>query len=177
MLRPGTDAELVRVNPRARPAVAAFAGEHAGQLDGVVQEERTTSVRQLVLDWQSAAGSGMRLGNLLKYRDSVGLNALVKGLGYHSTAIVGNTAYPCVHEDDKGWLYFALPQGVKQFMLTRRELKGHESPLPEEYQITVRVAAPKTAAAPEAKPEQASPTKDVRPDMESEPSPDKDAGT
>ncbi len=177
MLRPGTDAELVRVNPRARPAVATFSAEHAGQLDAVVEEERTASAQQLVLDWQSAASSGMRQGNLLKYRDSVGLNSLLKGLGYHSTAIVGSTAYPCVHEDDKGWLYFALPQGVKQFTLTRRDLKGGESPLPEEYRITVRVAAPKAAAAPEGKTGQASPTKDVQPGMESETSSDKDAGT
>jgi hypothetical protein len=151
--------------------------EHAGELDAVVQAERTASARQLVLDWQSAAGSGMRLGNLLKYRDSVGLNALRKGLAYHSTAIVGSTAYPCVHEDDKGWLYFALPARVKEFTLTRRELKGRESPLPDEYRITVRVSAPETAAGPEASSEQASPTKDVLPDMESGTSPDNDVGT
>jgi hypothetical protein len=177
MLRPGRDSELVRVNPRSRPAVARFVTEHAGELDAVVQAERTASARQLVLDWQSAAGSGMRLGNLLTYRDSVGLNALRKGLAYHSTAIVGSTAYPCVHEDDKGWLYFALPARVKEFTLTRRELKGRESPLPDEYRITVRVSAPETAAGPEASSEQASPTKDVLPDMESGTSPDNDVGT
>ncbi len=167
-LRPGTDAELVRVNARSRPAVRTFATLHAEQLDAVVQEELKTSARQLVLDWESAAGSGMRLGNLLKYRDSVGLNALLKGLGYHSTAIVGSTAYPCVHEDEKGCLYFAVPNGAKQFTLTRRELKGRESPFPEEYRITVRVSAPK---APEPK-SQKVPADDVKPDTKSAAAPD-----
>lgn len=178
-LAPGVEAELVRVNVRSKPAVSAFRTRAAEKLDAPRKAELAEATRHFARDWENAASSGMKLGNLMTYRSSMGLNSLLGGLGYHSTALVGNTVYPCVHEDGEGWLCFLVPRGTRQFVVTERKSEQRPSVFPQEYRFTVNVpaaAAGKSSTAAKPKESAKVPGEEARPDdalrSEAEPMPD-----
>lgn len=58
---------------------------------------------------------------LEKYRNTVGLASLVKGVGYHVVAEYQKEIFRCVYEDSEGRLYFLLPRGIRQFKIVARD--------------------------------------------------------
>jgi len=75
--------------------------------------------------------------DLINYRNKVGLNSLMGGLGYHMEARVNNKIYPCVHDDFQGGLYFLVPKGTLQFEIMGRKLDSGRTPFPGKYQVQV----------------------------------------
>jgi hypothetical protein len=146
-LQPGPEADLVRVNMRPNELLREFYAEHVAELDAERRRVLEGAAREYVEAWHDSAGSGMLYGNTSRYRDSVGLGALLRGLGYHSAAIVDKVVYPCVHEDDDLNLYFIVPHGTTEFELTERE-RSEVSVFPSEYRFTVKVAAAAPAESP-----------------------------
>lgn len=147
-LQPGPEADLVRVNMRANELLREFYAEHIAELDSDRQRQFESAAREYMEAWHDSAGSGMLYGNTSRYRDSVGLGALLRGLGYHSAAIVDKVVYPCVHEDDDLNLYFIVPRGTTEFELTERERFAGVSVFQSEYRFTVKVAAAAPAEPP-----------------------------
>jgi hypothetical protein len=145
-LQAGPDTELVRVSVRSNPLLARVADEQAEALNADRLREFRTAAREFVEAWRDSRSSGMLFGNTAAYRDTLGVNALLRGVGYHSTAIIDRQAYPCVHEDDDGRLYFVVPRGTTGFVLTERTRDGQASVFPSEYRFQVTVA-PAAAAA------------------------------
>lgn len=138
----GRDADLVRVDVRRNPVVNQFCIDAAETLDDDRSAEFKAATTQFLRDWDNAAASGMLMGNGREYRDSVGINALVDGLGYHSAALVGNKLYPCVSADQDGRLYFIVPHDVSKFLITERKSPEKPSVFPTEYALTVNVVTP-----------------------------------
>jgi hypothetical protein len=143
-LSAGPEADLVSVPVRQNKLVAQFHSKHAAELIAARDTEMTEAAAKFISDWQNATRDGMELGNTRDFRDSLGLNSLLGGLGYHSAALVGNKYYPCVHEDDDGRLYFAVPRGTTAFVVTERRMEGGDSVFPDEYRFDVSVADPVT---------------------------------
>jgi hypothetical protein len=139
-LQAGPDTELVRVSVRSNPLLARVADEQAEALNADRLREFRTAAREFVEAWRDSRSSGMLFGNTAAYRDTLGVNALLRGVGYHSTAIIDRQAYPCVHEDDDGRLYFVVPRGTTGFVLTERTRDGQASVFPSEYRFQVTVA-------------------------------------
>ncbi len=140
-LQAGPETELVRVDVRQNPLLARVAQDQAEELNADRLNEFRDAAREFVEAWRESRSAGMLFGNTAAYRDKLGINALLRGVGYHSTAIVDRKAYPCVHEDDEGRLYFSLPRGTMTFVITERQREGQGSVFPSEYRFTVSVAA------------------------------------
>ena len=73
---------------------------------------------------------------LSDYRNTLGIPALVRGLGLQLQAVYGNTPYPCVYEDREGALYFLLPRDAKGFEIQGRKHNG-KTLFPGKYQVNV----------------------------------------
>jgi hypothetical protein len=139
-LQAGPDTELVRVDVRRNPLLAQVAQDQAENLNADRLREFRDAAREFVEAWRDSRSAGMQFGNTAAYRDKLGINALLRGVGYHSTAIVDRKAYPCVHEDEEGRLYFVLPRGTTTFDVTERQREGQGSVFPGEYRFNVTVA-------------------------------------
>jgi hypothetical protein len=144
-LQAGPETELVRVDVRRNLLLARVAQEQAEKLNADRLREFQGAAREFVEAWRDARSSGMLFGNTAAYRDKLGINALLGGVGYHSTAIVDRKGYPCVHEDEEGQLYFVVPRGTTTFVVSERQREGQGSVFPGEYRFTVTVAAAPTA--------------------------------
>jgi hypothetical protein len=145
-LSAGPEADLVSVPVRENNLVARFNSKHAAELIAPRDTEMAAAAAKFISDWQNATRDGMELGNTRDFRDSLGLNSLLGGLGYHSAALIGNKYYPCVHEDEEGRLYFAVPRGTASFIVTERPIEGQDSVFPDEYRFDVTVVQPTTPA-------------------------------
>lgn len=87
--------------------------------------------------WDVAIRNSEGLENFNDYRDDVGLNTCLGGLGFHVSARVGKGLYPCVYEDD-GSLYFAVPPSTKQFKVVGQFTHTLANSLfPGQYDVTV----------------------------------------
>ena len=149
---PGKNSDLVRVPVRQHPVVAEFYAKHAVALNAPLQAELQSAATGFITDYQNAATGGMVIGNTAEYRNALGLNSLLGGLGYHSVARVGTTDYPCVREDDAGNLYFAVPRGTTLFVVTERVFAERPSVFPGEYRFEVTVTEPSVLATPDEEP-------------------------
>lgn len=109
----------------------------------MLESPRRKSLRKSLVsffkDWDVAIRNQQGVEDILLYRDSVGLAASVDGLGFHVSAKVGQTIYPCVYEDD-GFLYFPLPPSTKKFKIVGMHANGKQSRFPGEYNITTKAA-------------------------------------
>lgn len=136
-LKPGSGTELVRVDLTGDPALMDYISKHGVQLDQARQAEYQTELKRFYADWQSFLETGELMPDLIKYRNKIGLNSLMGGLGYHMEARVNNKIYPCVHDDFQGGLYFLVPKGTLQFEILGREMDNGWTPFPGKYQVQV----------------------------------------
>ena len=77
---------------------------------------------------------------LAGFRDSVGLNSMRRGLGYVVQAVANGRQCPCVYEDNRGRLYFAVPLGVTELEIRGRKLADGSQPFSGKYSVTIRGA-------------------------------------
>ena len=73
-----------------------------------------------------------------RFRDDFALACHLQAFGFAVEAVVGSRVTMCAHEDIKGTLYFALPEGTKEFTLRGRAIE-HGGPrlFPGEYTVVV----------------------------------------
>jgi hypothetical protein len=111
------------------------------------------SLKLFFEDWDVAIRNQSGIEDFQSYRDRVGLAAAVGALGYHVSAIVGNTQYPCIYENKDG-LYFLLPRDTKTFRVAGDRTDDRPSLFPGEFEVVVKKG--KSAPPPEGeKPEMA----------------------
>ena len=167
----GSKTEFVRVNYGASPGLKKYYGEHSQELDAPRKKEWTRAVKSFFIETAAAEREDRSIDNPLSFRDTLGLNTLVSGLGYNVVAKVGRTPYPCVYEDLNGYLYFLLPVGTTSFQLTGRKLADGLVHFPGKYTVQVlREKEPKSNKPSAPKPEAEMPSEEPEPEpTESEP--------
>lgn len=136
-LKPGAKTELVRVDLTGDPALMDYINKQGTQLDQPRSAELQSSLKNFYTDWNEFIQTQSVMPDLLHYRNSVGVNSLLGGLGYHTEARVNHKIYPCVHDDFKGGLYFLVPKGTLQFNIQGREMDNGWTTFPGKYEVQV----------------------------------------
>jgi hypothetical protein len=95
------------------------------------------SMTQMSKTIQEAVAGGVP-PRLAAYGEVVGVEALAGPRGYHFTAAIGTTGYPCVFEDANHQLYFLVPTGTQSLAVVPREI-GARNSLPAKLWITATV--------------------------------------
>ncbi|MDP1798322.1 MAG: hypothetical protein Q8K78_12600 [Planctomycetaceae bacterium] len=113
----GARTHWYRVDAKSHPGLAKFANEHEKVLEAPRTKQLAQAAPGFIRDYLKVRKKEESASALTVYRDSLALNALVKGLGAHTVAVVGRTIYPCVYEQADGSLYFLLPAKLKSFTL------------------------------------------------------------
>lgn len=152
----GKETEWYRVDVRSNPVLGKYYQRESVALDEPRMKQVARAADEFIHDYQAVRAKEADITKVTPYRDSLGLNALVRGFGYHVMVASGQTLYPCVHEDADGGLFFLLPKGLKQFTLQGKQLARGETPFPGKYTVTVRSgkpAAPSPTSPPASKPE------------------------
>mgnify|MGYP001252272399 CR=1 FL=1 len=163
----GTHTRWYRVDAKSHPGLAKFAAEHEKVLDAPRVKQLDQSAPSFIRDYQKVRKREEDASIMTPYRDSLALNALVKGLGAHTAAVVGRTVYPCVYEQEDGSLFFLLPAKLKSFTL-QGKLKpdGGRGLFTGEFRVVVR---PDRSVPSEPLPVESKPAKTAQPEMNDEP--------
>ncbi|WP_298866474.1 hypothetical protein [uncultured Gimesia sp.] len=136
-LKPGAKTELVRVDLMGDPALMDYISKNGVELDQPRLVEFQTELKRFYTDWYQFLETGEAMPDLIHYRNKVGLNSMMGGLGYHIEARVNNKIYPCVHDDFQGGLYFLVPKGTLQFNILGRTMENGWTPFPGKYVVQV----------------------------------------
>ena len=138
------DSMLVSVDPQLVPDVKTLIDENKVAWDEARKRELTLFAQQLCDNLAKAQLTNSRL-EISDYRDTVALNALVRGLGRHCVGVSQRINYPCVFEDEVGKLYFVVPRMATDVTVMEKSSEGHVKVLPPEFQIWASI--PATASA------------------------------
>lgn len=136
-LTPGVKTEIVRVDLTGDPALMEYIKQHGTQLDQARFSELQNQMKAFYTDWYQYLQEGGVMPDLINYRNTIGLNSLMGGLGYHMEARVNHQIYPCVHEDFQGGLYFLVPKGTLQFQIQGRKMGNGWTTFPGKYTVQV----------------------------------------
>ena len=136
-LKPGTKTDLVRVDLTGDPALIDYISKHGVELDQPRFAEFQSEIKQFYTEWHRFLETEEAMPDLINYRNTVGLNSLMGGLGYHMEARVNNKIFPCVHDDFQGGLYFLVPKGTLQFEILGRKMENGWTPFPGKYVVQV----------------------------------------
>ncbi|QDT33357.1 hypothetical protein [Thalassoglobus polymorphus] len=180
-LRPGSEADLVKVPILQLEAVDQYYQEHLDTLEDARLDELKAGLISLSEDWTNAP-EGEKNSTLPNYRNQVVYNSFVKGLGRICYASVGNAIYPCVHENSEGDLYFLVPVGTKEFWIKERSELPETPFFPSSFLVHVQVARPQLEEAElvpveNASEEEATGEEDSSPTSDESMEPDSDAET
>ena len=130
------------VDPAQSKALILWTQKHQEQVNIAKVKELQASLTQYCKD-KLAIESGERIPiNAQQYRDSIGINAQVKALGYVLEAFGANRVARCAHEDSQGRLYFLMPTDTTSFTVRGRTIANGTKPFPGEYKIQVAAVSP-----------------------------------
>lgn len=150
LLRCGEEGRFVRVNLLSQPALGSFVKERLAGLETERQKSVMAAQAAFCGQWENEPGQP-NLEKAGSFIDSLGGDALVGGLGYHTAANVGGKLFPCVYEDEEGRLYYLVPRSTTQLRIVEKPGEKR-SVLPEglAYDVTItQVTAPPAAPAKE----------------------------
>ncbi|MEQ8856120.1 hypothetical protein [Gimesia sp.] len=136
-LKPGAKTEIVRVDLTGDPALLEYIKQHGTQLDQPRYTELQSQLAAFYTDWNRFLQEGGPMPDLINYRNTIGLNSLMGGLGYHMEARVNNRVFPCVHDDYDGGLYFLVPKGTLQFEILGSKMENGWTKFPGKYTVQV----------------------------------------
>lgn len=129
-LSPGPASRFYSVDVSRSAALQSFTTRHEDEWNQRRREELAQSAAEMLAAY--AEDGGDAAGKAIDYRDSVGLNALRGGLGYHVEAVAAGRIYACVYERD-GKLFFPLPADTREFKIRGRTLPDGQTPFPGEF--------------------------------------------
>ena len=138
------DSILVSVDPQLVPDVKTLIDENKAAWDEARTRELTLFAQQMCDNLAKAQLTNSRV-ELSTYRDTVALNALVRGLGRHCVGVTQRINYPCVFEDEVGKLYFAIPRMATEVTVMEKSSEARVKMLPPDFQISASI--PATASA------------------------------
>ena len=147
-IQDGVDVDFFAVRIDADPDLRNFYIQHGRELEKDRLRELKAGIGDFVKDWQESGAEPMTVQRLMEYRDRIGINTLVNGMGYHLVAIAGEHIYPCVYEDLDGILYFLLPPRTRQFKMEGRKLPDGRQLVPADYTVTVKQPSATDTASP-----------------------------
>lgn len=136
---PGQSADLVRVNPHQILDIKKLNLQEAAGWDQLRKTELNAFAAELCRSAAQAQLSDVAVEGLPRYGRPLGINAMVRGLGYHVEAVHDRIRYPCVMEDKEGWLFFLVPDGARQFEVRERGDDAHRPVLPQDFSIQITV--------------------------------------
>lgn len=124
-----------------------YRDEHDRAWNALRLAELEKATTRFVTEYAQAESENRPVESLAAYRDSIGVNALVEGLGYVLAAKVetsldgrkGVAESRCMAEQD-GNLYFLLPRGTKSFQIVGRDLPGGHPKFPGSFTVNVKTA-------------------------------------
>ena len=144
-IRPGTGTRFFQFH--VDQDLRGWADSHAAELDANRRSVLQKSVREMFEAWDLALRNQTGIEDFASYRDRVGLNACIGGLGAHVSAQVGDQLYPCVYEEDAA-LYFLLPPSTKKFVIVGRHANGEKSLFLGRYTVTAKIKEKKADEEP-----------------------------
>jgi len=136
---------LVSVDPQLVPDIKTLITQNKAAWDESRKRELIQSAQELCAIAAKAQAAGTRMENVSGYRDSVALNALVRGLGRHCVAVANKVNHPCVFEDELGQLFFVVHHQATDLLIVEKSGEGRVKVLPVDFRIYARV--PSTASA------------------------------
>jgi hypothetical protein len=141
VIQAGDGSEFYRVDPRQDRHLAKYLEKEKDRFEAARNDQLTESVPEFLKAVEKRAESERDRPDLAEFRNAVGLAAICRGFGLQVQAAIGRQAYPCVHEDADGYLYFSLPLGTQEFDLTGREnfpkVSRNDAPFPGRYTVVV----------------------------------------
>ena len=120
-LKTGPSARFYRVDVAGNKPLAKYLTKHAADLEQRRMKEVEVAATAFAIQYRKVIAKKAEQSSLTDFRNTLGLPALVRGLGHQIVATHGRTIYPCVYEDHEGALYFLLPPDAKEF-----EISGHK---------------------------------------------------
>lgn len=148
---PLEDAELIRIDPYANPDLTKYITANKAAWDATRQKVLAQHGKELCDKILDAQFKGSKVASISDYRDVVALNSLVHGLGRHVLAGSAGKMYPCIFEDKDGKLYFVVPTGTRDLMITEKTFEGQPPVLPSSFRLDVSIT-PRAGTAPPATP-------------------------
>ncbi|MEZ6058360.1 MAG: hypothetical protein R3C01_16795 [Planctomycetaceae bacterium] len=140
---PGPDVRVVRVDLRGNVPLIDFVKQQVVSLDQPRLQIVRSGAEKFARVWDSATSSGMRMGNVGDFMESLGRESMCGSLGHHLVARVGIEMYQCTFQDVDGRLYFLLPHNVTVFELVERSVvDGGASVFPTKFEFVVTILAP-----------------------------------
>ena len=135
-VEPAREFQLVRVSLGQTESLKSFLESQSSRLESLRREDLAGSLGRLLSDWESAREGDLAFEGWTGYRGSVGLTALVGGLGHHLVARTGRQELPCLYESDRA-VFFLVPESLVEFQLVGRRRPDGSVPFPAEF--TVRI--------------------------------------
>lgn len=147
---PLEDAELIRIDPHANPDLTKYITANKAAWDAGRQKVLAQHGKELCDKILDAQLKGAKVPSISDYRDVVALNSLVRGLGRHVLAGSAGKLYPCIFEDKDGKLYFVVPIGTPDLMITEKTFEGQPHVLPSQFRLDVSLAPRAAVTTPTA---------------------------
>jgi hypothetical protein len=117
---PGGYAELISIDPSQSKSLEGWSNQQGAKVSDRHQASVVRAAEEFIKEWAKAEASGQKVFDYNRFHQSLGIAALNKGLGSELVAIVGQTAYDCVAEQ-QGRLFFLLPPRTERFELQGRD--------------------------------------------------------
>lgn len=148
----GTNTVFYRIDLKQNKFLWKYATAHRDEFDKPRQKELASSVPEFVQRVDQRRRGAATADSLFEFRNSVGVNSMVRGLGYQLQAEHRGEGHRCVYEDSDGRLYFLLPRNLTSFELSGRKpaTKG-DLQFPGHYEVTVTAAKAASSSAPKSK--------------------------
>ncbi len=139
VVAPGPNADVLRVDPGGDKALADFLGKQEAKYDQFRLKSLAEAASRLLVELgkKGPVKGETPIEGLAEYRNTVGLSATVRGVGYFVQAVHNHELYHCVAEDEAGRLYFLLPHGTRHFELRGRTLPQTQLTFAGKYQVEV----------------------------------------
>lgn len=135
-LNVGQSSRFYRVEVGGDKLLAKYLAKHAADLEQKRMTEVEAAATAFAIQYRKVVAKKAEQSSLTNFRNTLGIPALVRGLGHHVVATHGQTIYPCVYEDREGALYFLLPPEAKSFEISGREIDGAVV-FPARYKVEV----------------------------------------
>ncbi len=135
-VEPGEHAELIAVDINRHKGLATWQARESAGLTDKHQKEVIKAAERFIKEWAEAEASGEKKRDFARFHDELGLAALTMGLGGEAIAVVGETVYRCVAEQ-QGKLFFLLPPGTQRFELQGRERGKNKFVFPGQFKVKV----------------------------------------
>lgn len=144
---PGGHAELVSIDPSQSKLLVSWSNQQGAKVSDRHQASVVRAGEEFIKEWAKAEASGEKVFDFNRFHESLGIAAMNKGLGSELVAIVGQTAYDCVAEQ-QGRLFFLLPPRTERFELQGRDHGNGHRVFNGHFIVEVVSAAP-TATKPD----------------------------